>query len=278
MATKMLIDKFGVSERRSCHVLEVNRSTYRYELTLIKNDQVVIKRMTEIVQKHRRYGYPRVHVMLSREGLVQNRKRTQRIYHEQGFSLRLKRKKKKQYYPRVVKPQAQQTGEVWSMDFVSDSLTSARRLRTLTVIDHHSRFSPGVYVDHSISGIVVTKELDRMIKQHGKPQRIQVDNGPEFTSKAMLEWSYRKNIELDFTRPGKPTDNAFIESFNGTFRDECLNQNWFSTLAEARVVIESWRKEYNEDRMHSSLNYLTPKEFVKKERKRIQESRSVSNF
>lgn len=274
----MLIDKFGVSERKSCNVLNINRSTYRYELTLIKNDQVVIKRMTEIVQKHRRYGYPRVHVVLNREGLVKNRKRTQRIYSQGGFSLRLKRKKKKQYYPRVVRPQAHRAGEVWSMDFVSDSLTSARKLRTLTVIDHHTRFSPGIYVDHSISGVIVTKELDRMIKDHGKPQRIQVDNGPEFTSKAMLEWSYRRNIELDFIRPGKPTDNAFIESFNGTFRDECLNQNWFSTLKEARIIIEDWRKEYNEERMHSSLDYLTPKEFAKNERRRIYESCSVSNF
>lgn len=274
----MLIDKFGVSERRSARVLDINRSTLQYELTLIKNDQKVIKRMTEIVERHRRYGYPRVHVLLNREGLVQNRKRTQRIYKQQGLSLRLKRKKKKQFYPRIVKATASKYGEVWSMDFVSDALATSRKLRALTVIDHHSRFSPGIFVDHSISGEIVTKELDQMIDKHGKPTRIQVDNGPEFTSKAMLEWSYRKKIELDFTRPGKPTDNAFIESFNGTFRDECLNQNWFSSLKEAKNVIEEWRKEYNETRIHSSLNYLTPKEFVKKERKGVKNCHGVSNF
>ncbi|MCB9062836.1 MAG: IS3 family transposase [Halobacteriovoraceae bacterium] len=274
----MLIDKFGVSERLSCQVLDINRSSYRYELTLIKNDQIVINRMQQIVHKHRRYGYPRVHVILNREGIVQNRKRTQRIYFEQGFSLKLKRKKKKQFFPRIVKPSASKGGEVWSMDFVSDSLANSRKIRILTVIDHFTRYSPGFYIDHSISGIIVTKELDRMINQHGKPKRIQVDNGPEFTSKAMLEWSYRNNIEIDFTRPGKPTDNAYIESFNGSFRDECLNQNWFSTLAEARVVIESWRKEYNEERIHSSLKYLTPKEFVKKEREDVQHRLSATHL
>lgn len=274
----MLIDKFGVSERRSCRILDINRSTVQYKLTLIKNDQKVIDRMTELVQRHRRYGYPRVHVLLNREGLVINRKRTQRIYSQQGFSLRLKRKKKKQFYPRVVKPNASNFCEVWSMDFVSDSLANSRRLRALTVIDHHSRFSPGIYVDHSVPGTIVTRQLDKMIKKYGKPQRIQVDNGPEFTSRAMLEWSYRNQIELDFTRPGKPTDNAFIESFNGTFRDECLNQAWFTSLNEARNLIEQWRKEYNGQRIHSSLNYLTPKEFVKKEREEIKKCHSVSNF
>lgn len=273
----MLTDKFGVSERRSCQILDLNRSTVRYELTLVKNDQKVIKRMTELVERHRRYGYPRVHVLLNREGLIQNRKRTQRIYQEQGFSLRLKRKKKKQYYPRIVKPAACHYGDVWSMDFVSDSLTNSRKLRSLTVIDHHSRFSPGIFSAHSISGEVVTKELDKMILKHGKPKRIQVDNGPEFTSKAMMEWTYQKGIELDFTRPGKPTDNAFIESFNGTFRDECLNQHWFLNLAEAKNIIENWRKEYNEERIHSSINYLTPKEFVKMERKDVMNCHSVSN-
>ena len=274
----MLIDKFGVSVRRSSNVLDINRSTLQYELTLKNSDQKIIKRMTQIVERHRRYGYPRVHVLLNREGLVQNRKKTQRIYKEQGFSLRLKRKKKKQFYPRIVKPAATRYGEVWSMDFVSDSLASSRRLRALTVIDHHSRFSPGIFVDHSISGEVVTKELDQMILKHGKPERIQVDNGPEFTSKAILEWSYRRKIEIDFTRPGKPTDNAFIESFNGTFRDECLNQNWFSNLKEAKINIEEWRKEYNERRIHSSLNYLTPKEFVKMERRDVEKLHGASNF
>lgn len=274
----MLIDKFGISERRSCRILDINRSTVQYELTLVKNDLNVVKRMNEIVDRYRRYGYPRVHVLLNREGLVQNRKRTQRIYKTQGLSLRLKRKKKKQNYPRIVKPSASKYCEVWSIDFVSDALSSSRRLRALTVIDHHSRYSPGIFVDHSISGVIVTKELDQMIIKHGKPDRIQVDNGPEFTSKAMLEWSYRNKIELDFTRPGKPTDNAFIESFNGTFRDECLNQNWFSTLKEARVMIEEWRNEYNDIRIHSSLDYLTPKEFIKKERKDVIERPSVSSF
>ncbi|MBT4791553.1 MAG: IS3 family transposase [Halobacteriovoraceae bacterium] len=274
----MLTNKFGVSERRSCKVLEINRSTIRYELTLHKNDVEIIKRMTALVERYRRYGYPRVHFLLNKEGLVVNRKRTQRIYKEQGFSLRLKRKKKKQYYPRIVKANAAKSRDVWSMDFVSDSLTNARKLRSLTVIDHYSRFCPGIYVDHSISGEVVTKELDKLIIKHGKPKRIQVDNGPEFTSKAMMEWSYNQGIELDFTRPGTPTDNAFIESFNGTFRDECLNQHWFSSLAEAKILIEKWRKEYNEERIHSSLNYLTPKEFVKIEREGVSKNCSVVNF
>lgn len=177
----MLIDKFGVSERRSCTVLGINRSTIRYQLTLIKSDQPIIDKMKELAFRHRRYGYPRLHILLRREGLVINRKKTQRIYSQQGLSLRLKRKKKKQFYPRIVKPMARKSNDVWSMDFVSDSLTNGRRVRSLTIIDHYTRFSPAIYVDYSISGEVVTKQLDRLIVRHGKPIRVQVDNGPEFT-------------------------------------------------------------------------------------------------
>ena len=205
----MLSNTFRASERKSCNIIDFNRSTARYKSTLKNSDQPIIERMRELALKHRRYGYPRIHILLKREGFVKNRKKTQRIYTQQELSLRLKRKKKKCFPPRVVNKRASSPNEIWSMDFVSDSLVNSRKLRSLTVIDHYSRFVPGVFVDHSISGPVVTKELDQMIIKYGRPKKIQVDNGPEFTSKAMLEWSLKNEIELIFTRPGKPTDNAF---------------------------------------------------------------------
>ncbi len=164
---------------------------------------------------------------------------------------------------RVVLDEPTTAHEVWSLDFVSDSFYNGRRFRTLTAVDVFSKISPFLLVDVSISGKRVIREIDRVALVTGYPKRLRLDNGLKFTSQAVLEWAYRHGIKLEFSRPGKPTDNAFIESFNGKFRDECLNQHWFLSLHDAKEKIEEWRKEYNTIRPHSSLGYISPSQFSK---------------
>jgi len=220
--------------------------------------------LKELAEQRRRFGCHRLHVILKREGIVTNHKKTERIYREEGLSLRLKKRKKKIAMARVKLPEPQRINQRWSMDFVSDSLVTGRRFRLLTILDDYSRECLAIEVDTSIGGSRVVNVLVRIIEVRGQPEVITVDNGPEFSGKALDEWSYRKGIKLNFIRPGKPVENAYIESFNGKLRDECLNQNWFLTLKDARQVIEEWRLDYNEYRPHSSLGDLSPREFINK--------------
>lgn len=224
---------------------------------------MVRARLKELAGKYSKYGSPMLHVILRREGFVKNHKRTERIYREEGLSLRLKQKKRRIASLRVVQLPATERNEKWSMDFVSDGFYNGRRFRCLTVIDNFTKESPVIEVDTSISGVRVTRILDRLAATHGLPKSITVDNGPEFISRALSIWAYAHNVKIDFIRPGKPTDSPYIESFNGKFRNECLNQHWFMNLEDARQKIEEWRNIYNTERPHSSLNNLTPNEFAK---------------
>ena len=171
--------------------------------------------------------------------------------------------------PLVGRPEITGLNECWSMDFVSDTIADGRKYRALTIVDNFSRECLGIKADQSITGRHVVELLERISFQRGAPRTIRVDNGPEFISKALDQWAYENEVTLDFSRPGKPTDNAFIESFNGSFRDECLNASWFQSLTDARTKIEAWRREYNEFRPHSSLGDLTPRDFAKQQRRRV---------
>lgn len=202
-----------------------------------------------------------LHTLLKREGLVVNHKRTERIYREEGLSLRVRRRKKLASCGRVDLPVAGKCNEQWTMDFMNDALSSGRRLRMLNVLDIYTRECLKIEVDTSITGERVTSVLGMIALFRGLPECISVDNGPEFISNALDRWAYDRGIKLRFIRPGKPVENAFIESFNGKFRDECLNQNWFATIEQARRVIEEWRIDYNQVRPHSSLDDMTPTEF-----------------
>ena len=202
--------------------------------------------------------------MLKREGLVINHKRTERLYREEGLSLKVRKRKKRTAVTRVELPKASKPNQRWSMDFVQDQLADGRRFRTLTIVDAFTRECPALEVDTSIGGKRVARVLDKLAFLRGLPEVITVDNGPEFTSNALDAWAYSNNVKMDFIRPGKPVENAFIESFNGKFRDECLNENWFGSLQEAREVIEAWRIDYNRHRPHSSLNDMTPWEYAGK--------------
>jgi putative transposase len=205
--------------------------------------------------------------MLRREGIVINHKKTERIYREEGLSLRKRKRKKVAAQERVVIPDPVGPNERWSVDFVTDSIVTGRRFRALVIVDDYSRECLAIEVDTSLGGRRVVQVLERLTDFRELPKVITMDNGPEFTSKAMDEWAYSHGVKLNFIRPGKPVENAYAESFIGRLRDECLNENWFITLKNAREIIESWRIDYNEGRPHTSLGGLTPKEFMENNEK-----------
>ncbi len=222
-------------------------------------------RIKEIANTRVHYGYRRVHVMLKREGWQDNVKRVYRLYQEQGLSLRMKRpKRNKSARLRQPKHVVTAMNQIWSMDFVADALFDGRKLRALTVVDNYTRESLAIDVGQSLKGDDVVATLNRIAATRGLPATIKVDNGSEFISKVMDRWAYERGVELDFSRPGKPTDNAKIESFNGRLRQECLNLHWFLSLDDAKEKIEAWRQYYNETRPHSALQWESPAHFARK--------------
>lgn len=257
----MLQAHYDISETRGCRVVQMYRSTFRYESKA--KDQTLLKmRIKEIAATRVRYGYKRIHILLKREGWQINHKRVYRIYRESGLNLRHKSKRKRASGIRIPREDVTSRNECWAMDFVSDSLYNGKRFRALTIIDIYTRECCGIHANQRIRGEQVVDELDRITARRGYPKKIRVDNGPEFISKALDAWAYHNEVKLDFSRPGKPTDNAFIESFNGSLRDECLNTNWFLSIDDARDKLETWQNDYNEYRPHSSLNNLTPAEYA----------------
>lgn len=243
--------------------MSVSRTVMHYAPKQDELNNRLQERLKALAQKHRRYGHPRLHVLIRREGFIVNHKRTERIYRREGLTLRIRRKKKFAAVVRVPLPPAKRPNERWAMDFIQDSLWSGRRFRTLSVVDTYTRECMTVEADTSLPGLRTVRILERLVYLHGLPDSIRVDNGPEFISKVLDEWAYRNGVKLDFIRPGKPVENAYVESFHGRFRDECLNENYFSDIHEAKGKIEEWRIEYNTFRPHSSLDYKTPEEFLK---------------
>ena len=274
-AVGFLIGEMGLSERRACRIVGLSRSVQQYQ-PLLKDDAAAIKRMKELASENRRYGYLRLHAMLRREGLVVNHKRTYRLYIEQGLQVRTKKRRKLPRRDRIAPQVPERPMQRWSMDFVSDQLADCRRFRVLNIVDDRSRFCPGQIVDVSIPGARVARFLDDLAQRLGLPEEIVLDNGPEGTSKAMFDWSERTGVRLRFIEPGKPVQNAFVESFNGKFRDECLNLHWFRSLRHAREEIDLWRHHYNTRRPHSALGYLSPTEFLMKTTAPALETLAVS--
>ena len=220
-------------------------------------------RLKDLAQDRVSYGYRRLHVLLQREGWAVNHKRVYRLYRQEGLMLRIKKPKRHvSCQRRVERPIAEGIDESWSMDFMSDELFDGRRIRLLTIVDNFTRESMAIEVAASIGGQGVVEVLHRLMEQHRLPRTIRVDHGPEFTSKRLDQWAYLNGVELDFSRPGKPTDNAFIESFNGRFRQECLNENWFLSLEDAEEKVESWRRYYNGGRPRRVLGNLPPRKLA----------------
>jgi putative transposase len=257
-----VVERFGLSERRVCRLVTLDRNTLRYR-SRRQDDAVLRMRIREIAESKRRYGCPRIYVRLRREGWAVNHKKVERLYYrDEGLSLRRRRRKKAAAVPRVVLPKPTQPGRCYAMDFVHDRLVTGRRFKCLTMTDPCSKEVPVLEVDVSIGGARVCRILDRLFTTRPLPDTLILDNGPEFAGTALDAWAAQRGVHLHFIQPGKPVQNAFIESFNGKFRDECLNEHWFLTLQEAQLVIEAWRREYNEERTHSTIGDVTPQEFI----------------
>lgn len=249
-----------VSERRACRLVGFSRSAAWYR-PRGRNDAALRARLRKLAEEYPRYGYPTLHGMLRLEGLVTNPKRTYRLYREEGLQVRTKRRKKL-VRPRIPMAVPDRANERWSMDFVSDQLATGRRLRVLNVVDDYTRECVLQLVDFSISGERVARAFDQLAASRPLPAVLVCDNGPEFTSKAMFFWARGECVKLHFIQPGKPTQNAFVESFNGKFRDYCLNLHWFASLDDARSTISDWRNHYNHVRPHRSLNQKPPAVFA----------------
>jgi putative transposase len=238
------------------------RSTRRYRS--IADEQAALRiRLRDLAQARVSYGYRRLHVLLQREGWKVNHKRVYRLYRQEGLGMRPKKPRRHvTACRRLERPVATEVNESWSMDFMSDQLYDGRQIRLLTLVDNFNRESLAIEVGEHIGSDRVVEILTRLGKGRDLPKRIQVDNGPEFTSKRLDQWAYFNHVELDFIRPGKPADNGIIEAFNGRLRQECLNESWFLSLADARQKIEAWRLDYNEHRPHGALGNISPRAYA----------------
>ena len=254
--------KTAISERRACSLMGLSRTVLRYEARGERDCGVLRSRILLLASQRRRFGYRRIHALIRREGLTVNCKRVQRIYCEERLQVTRRKRRRGVAVERRTLEVPQAPNEVWSIDFVSDSLEHGRRLKCLTIVDDYTKEAIDIPVDHGISGEYVTRVLDRVGQFRGLPQVIRTDQGPEFTGNALDRWAYRNRVTLRLIQAGKPTQNAYVESFNGKFRDECLNEHWFRSLAEAREIIGAWRADYNQRRPHSALGYQTPAEFA----------------
>lgn len=255
-------DVFQVSERRACNAMGFGRASHRYQSR--RDTEVALRmRLKELAESRVRYGYRRLHVLLQREGWCVNHKRLYRLYCEEGLSIRTRSpKRRRSCRYRSGRSKVGAMNDVWAMDFMSDRLFDGKPFRILTIVDCYTREALATSARTNFRAYQVIDELDRLARIRGRPRNIRVDNGPEFTGRLLDQWAYLNKVELDFSRPGKPTDNAYIEAFNSRVRQECLNASWFLSMADARNRINEWRTDYNENRPHSSLGNLTPSDFA----------------
>jgi len=254
-------DEGRLSERHACGLIGMHRGSWRYR-PRGRDDAALHTRLRELAYERRRYGYRRLHVLLRRDGWGVNHKRVYRLYREEGLLVRQRRRKRAAAHERVPLPRPLRPDQGWSMDFLADALGNGRRFRTLNIVDEYTREAPAIEVDTALPGARVARVLEELKQQGRKPEWIVTDNGPEFTGKKLDQWAYENGVRLETIRPGRPMENGYIESFNGKMREECLNENWFVDLADAREKIEGWRVDYNTRRPHSALGYLTPVEFA----------------
>lgn len=254
--------QYDMSERQACRLMDLGRATYRYEARKGERDSELRTRLKELAAKRMRFGYRRLTAMLVQAGIQVNHKRVYRLYCEEGLTMRIRQRRRIRWTGAAKRPAAIRRNERWSIDFVSDCVSRGTVIRMLTMVDDCTRECPAIEVDTSLGGERVGRVLDRVVAERGLPEAIVLDNGPEFRSRALAAWSEQRGVRLEFIQPGKPVQNAYVESFNGRLRDECLNANWFTSLSDARRKIEEWRQDYNQQRPHSSLAYLSPAAFA----------------
>jgi putative transposase len=255
------IEEKSYPQARACALIGLAPKTYRY-VSKRESDEAIRKRLRELAHERRRFGYRRLHLLLGRDGVRLNRKKLYRLYKEERLTVRKRGGRKRALGMRAPMTLPQGINQRWSLDFVSDALADSRRFRILAVIDDFSRECLALVADNSLSGLRVARELDRIAELRGTPRLIVSDNGTELTSNAILSWQETNKLEWHYIAPGKPMQNGFAESFIGRFRDECLNEHLFRSLAQARRIIEDWRQDYNANRPHTSLHGLTPIEFA----------------
>lgn len=252
---------FELSERRACRLIGTDRTSVRYR-SVRPDDAPLRERLKTLAEERRRFGYRRLHVLLRREGHAVNHKKVQRLYREERLTVRRRRGRKRALGVRAPMATPLAANQRWSLDFVSDQLVDGRRFRILAVADDCTRECLALVADTSISGLRVARELDAVIRRRGRPAMIVSDNGTELTSNAILDWADRTGVGWHYIAPGKPQQNGFIESFNGRLRDELLNETLFRSLPHARAALEAWRRDYNEQRPHSSLGWMTPRTYA----------------
>jgi len=252
----------AVSERRACGLVGLARTTFKRQVAEAPETVQLQARIIDLAHARRRFGYRRIHDLLRREGVQANHKKVYRLYREAALSVRKRRRRKLVMVDRQALSVPDGPNEVWSIDFVMDALANGRRIKCLTVVDDFTRECLDIAVDYGISGGYVARVLETIGQFRGLPRAVRTDQGPEFTSRALDRWAYGQGVDLKLIAAGKPTQNAYIESFNGKFRDECLNDHYFTNLAHARSVIGAWRRDYNEARPHSSLGRIPPAEFA----------------
>lgn len=252
----------GLSERRSLQVIGMSASSFRYQTTPDRN-QALRAQIVALAQRHRRYGSGMIYLKLRQSGLQVNHKRVERLYAEARLQVKRRKRKKVPVTDRQPLGRPQAANQVWSMDFVFDRTAEGRVIKNLTVVDDATHEAVAIVPERAIGGYLLTRILDGIALQRGLPQAIRTDNGKEFCGKAMLNWAHARGVRLFLIEPGKPNQNAYIESFNGRLRDECLNEHWFTSLSHAKVVIEAWRREYNEERPKKSLGGMTPAAYAR---------------
>ena len=271
-----MVEACRVSERRACRLAGLSRDSYRHPPTISERDQILQQTIVAIAHQRRRFGYRRVIDLLRVQGHQDNHKRVFRLYQDANLSVGKRRRKRGLPMETVPLASARKLNEVWSMDFVSDSLANSRRIKCLTVADDFSHECVELAVDFGMGGEYVVRLLEQAARFRGYPEAVRTDQGPEFTSRAFLAWTQARGIRHLLNAPGKPTQNAYIESFNGKFRDECLNEHWFESLAQARSLIADWRRDYNEVRPHSSIGRIPPAQFAAQHRSNINQTRQES--
>lgn len=254
-------ERHRVSERRACALVGLDRATARYRARTRDDEAALRQRLRELAGERPRFGYRRLHALLRREGIAVNHKRVARLYRDEGLVVRRRPRKRVAREGRGRPAAPTRPNQQWGLDFLSDALASGRRIRVLGVLDLFTREALAIEVDVSLPGGRVAAALEGLAAGHGAPVEIVLDNGPELAGKTLDQWAAERGVRLRFIDPGNPVQNAFVESFNGRFRDECLDQHWFESLADARATVEGWRQDYNRTRPHSALGYRAPEAF-----------------